>query len=155
MDAPRADRRWPRGSVGAGFEEYRRTEEWPKKARRTREEWDRAWKYIGPVFGDTKPSTVTLYQISELRAAIAKNVSEREAHRTIKVWRALWQVLAALKLCDANQDPSFGVRNSEPEARSERWAAWEIARIAKRAWRGLLRPRWAPCDHMGRHDVAR
>jgi hypothetical protein len=87
------------------------------------------------VFGDVRPAAVTLEQLSEFRAEIARNVSQREAHRVIKIWRALWQVLAALRNCRPDEDPSFGVVNTEPEPRHASWQAWEIARIAKRAWR--------------------
>lgn len=127
--------KWPKGSIGEAWELYRRTEEWPKKALRTREEWDRVWVRMSPIFGDVKPSTVTLIDISGWRAQIEQHVSQREAHRCVKIWRALWQVMAAMKYCDANNDPSFGVRNTEPKARSAEWQEWEIAQIAKRAWR--------------------
>jgi len=127
--------RWPRGSVGDGYHRYRLTAEGQKKAVRTREDWERAWRYIGRVFGETRPATVTLEQISEFRSAIADAISEREAHRAIKIWRALWQVLAALKLARADEDPSFGVVNTEPQPRSAAWTEWQIAWIGKHAWR--------------------
>lgn len=127
--------KWPKGTVGEAWEAYRRTVEWTKKQPRTREEWDRVWVRLSPVFGDVKPSTITLIDISAWRAQIETHVSQREAHRCIKIWRALWQVMAALKYCDADNDPSFGVRNTEPAPRALEWQQWEIARIGKRAWR--------------------
>lgn len=127
--------KWPKGTVGEAWEAYRRTIEWTKKKPRTREEWDRVWVRLSPVFGDVKPNTITLIDISAWRAQIEQHVSQREAHRCIKIWRALWQVMAAMKYCDADNDPSFGVRNTEPTPRDASWNEWEIARIAKRAWR--------------------
>lgn len=127
--------RWPKGTIGEAWELYRRTAEWPKKKPRTREEWDRVWARLHPIFGDVKPNTVTMMDISQWRAQIETHVSQREAHRCVKIWRALWQVMASMKYCDAENDPSFGVRNTEPEARSAEWHQGEIVQIAKRAWR--------------------
>ena len=79
------------GTLAAAFAEYRATPEWTAKAPATRAEWERCWALIGPAFGPCPPSTVTLAQISAFRALIEKSVSLREAHRTIKIWRALWQ----------------------------------------------------------------
>lgn len=126
------------GSLAEAFARYRRTDEWAKKAPRTREEWDRCWRRIEPVFGDVKPSTVTLEHISAFRSIIAAQVSQREAHRIIKIWRALWQVAAAMRYCD-NADPSAGVRNTEPAPRRATWAEGEVVRLAKAAWRAGFR----------------
>lgn len=126
----------PSGSLGEAFRRYRETAEWSvKKAARTREEWERCWRRIEPVFGDVKPSTVTLEHISAFRQIIATTVSQREAHRCIKIWRALWQVAAALKFCAKDADPSFGVRNTEPTPRSAAWSEGEVVRLVKAAWR--------------------
>lgn len=127
--------KYPKDSIGEAWELYRRTPEWPKKQPRTREEWDRVWARLEPVFADQKPKTVTLIDVSEWRQLVEETVSLREAHRCIKIWRALWQVMAAMKYCDAENDPSFGVRNTEPAPRSQEWQLAEIVRIGKRAWR--------------------
>ena len=103
---------------------------WTKRSGR-----HRVWARLSPVFSDVKPSTITLIDISAWRAQIANHVSEREAHRCIKIWRALWQVMAALKYCDADNDPSFGVRDTESAPRSLEWQRWGLTRIGKRAWR--------------------
>lgn len=123
------------GTLAEAFQRYRHTEEWnPKKSERTREEWLRAWKHLKP-FHDEKPDDVELDILSKFRAALARRISEREAHRTIKIWRALWQVAAALKYCDMDKDPSFGIRNTEPARRQAIWSDGEVARLGKRAWR--------------------
>jgi hypothetical protein len=133
-DEPRTDL-IEAGTFAAGFRDYRGTEEWRKKSPRTREEWERVWRRLDPIYGRRRPGSVTLVEISTTRALVAKNVSEREAHRCIKVWRALWQVLAALKMCEAAADPSFGVRNTEPKTREAVWSHIEALTLAKTAWR--------------------
>lgn len=125
----------PPGSISEAFSRYRQSDEWPRKAARTREEWERAFVHIEMAIGDAAPSTVTLETISQLRSAVEQHVSLREAHRVIKIWRALWQVMAALKYCRPEDDPSFGVRNRGPRTRDLTWQEWEVARLTKRAWR--------------------
>lgn len=122
-------------SLAEAFVKYKATPEWTKKGVRTREEWERAWTRIGPVFGNVKPSVVTLDHISRFREAIARDVSQREAHRCIKIWRALWKVAAALKYCDKTADPSLGVTNTEPGKRSAVWEYREVRALVKGAWR--------------------
>ncbi len=126
---------YPPKSLGEAFRRYRRTREWGRKAPRTREDWWRGWKRIKPVFGDVDPRTVSLEDISAWRFAIEETVSLREAHRAVKIWRALWQVAGALLYCDKNADPSGGVRNTAAAARDLTWSEGEVVRVAKRAWR--------------------
>jgi hypothetical protein len=126
---------YPSRSLGEAFRKYRRTEEWSRKAPRTREDWWRGWKRIKPIFGDCDPRTVRLDDVSAWRKAIEDTVSLREAHRALKIWRALWKVSAALGYCIRDADPSLAVRNSAAPARDQRWSEGEAARLAKRAWR--------------------
>src|SRR5436305_8338228 len=58
---------YPPRSFGEAFRRYRRTDEWARKAPRTREDWWRGWKRIKPVFGDCDPKTATLEDVSEWR----------------------------------------------------------------------------------------
>jgi integrase len=62
-------------------------------------------------------------------------IGAREAHRAMKIWRALWVVCGALNLCDPSFDPSKGIRRVTPKGRSETWTEGEIVRLAKAAWR--------------------
>jgi hypothetical protein len=126
---------YPPHSLGEAFRRYRRTNEWAAKAARTREDWWRVWKRIKPVFGDTDPRTVTLENISAWRKVIEDAVSLREAHRALKIWRALWKVSAAMGYCIRDADPSLGVRNTAAKGRSETWTEGEVVRLYKRAWR--------------------
>jgi len=126
---------YPSRSLGEAFRRYGRTAEWYGKAPRTREDWWRCWRHIKPVFGDCNPRTVTLEDVSAWRQAIEETVSLREAHRCLKIWRALWKVSAALGYCMREADPSLGVRNRAAPGRSATWSEGEVARVAKRAWR--------------------
>lgn len=126
---------YPAGSMGDGFRRYRRTHEWERKAPRTREDWWRGWRHIKPLFGDVDPKAVDLEDMSELRKLVEERVSLREAHRVIKIWRALWQAVAALKYCKKDEDPSWGVRNTAAAGRSDSWIEGEAMRLGKRAWR--------------------
>jgi hypothetical protein len=64
-----------------------------------------------------------------------ETVSLREAHRCLKIWRALWKVAAALGYCIRDADPSLGVRNRAAPGRKLQWTEGEVVRAAKRAWR--------------------
>jgi hypothetical protein len=46
------------GSVGEGFEKFRRSQTWKDKKRRTREYWDRCWRHVASIFGDVSPRTI-------------------------------------------------------------------------------------------------
>jgi hypothetical protein len=126
---------YPPRSLGEAFARYRRTDEWAGKAPRTREDWWRGWKQIKPIFGDCDPRTVRLEDISAWRKAIEEAVSLREAHRSLKIWRALWKVSAAMHYCKRDEDPSLGVRNRAAPGRNLKWSEGEVVRVFKRAWR--------------------
>jgi hypothetical protein len=127
---------YPRGSLGEAFARYRKLDQWGKaKKPATRDDWWRGWKRIKPFFGDVRPSTVTLEQIDAWRAYLLNTTSIREAHRALKIWRALWKVAAAMKYCERDADPSLGVRNTAALGRSDTWSEGEVVRIIKTAWR--------------------
>lgn len=134
-DAVLAYRVYPRGSLGEAFGKYRRTEEWRRKAPRTREDWDRGWRRIDPIFGDVNPRTISLGDLSRWRSHIARSTSLREAHRALKIWRALWKVVAAQGYCERNSDPSLAIRNEAPAPRQAIWTEGEVVRLCKAAWR--------------------
>lgn len=72
----------------------------------------------------------------ELRAKIAQKVSEHEAHRTIKVFRALWKLLPSFGIkVAADADPSKAVRNRAPDARQAMWQYYEVLLLVQGAWR--------------------
>ena len=146
-DRQRMERRWqaartgrepapkhvfPRGSLGEAFERFRRTETWKAKKPRTREDWERGWSHISPIFGDVAPRTVTFEHVDAWYHALKTAKSVQEAHRAMKIWRALWQVSASMRYCTADEDPSFGIRRETPKGRSETWSEGEVSASSRR-----------------------
>jgi hypothetical protein len=79
--------------------------------------------------------TITPEQLLGVRELVASKVSESEAHRVIKVWRALWKKLAVFGYCDVARDPSLMFANSAPAPRQAVWSEGEAVRTIKHAWR--------------------
>ena len=135
---------YPPGSLGEAFnralalraaERKSKGKSWNAE-QRSRDDWPRAWKWIGPTFGDYDPMAVQAEDLMALRAKVAERVSESEAHRVIKVWRALWKKLKPLKYrVDPNADPSRLFSNSAPDPRQEVWSHKEVLKLSQRAWR--------------------
>jgi hypothetical protein len=132
---------YPSGSLGDGFARFRTTNSWKSKPRGTRADWERGWKYIDPIFGDVAPSTVSFEDLDAWYAAQLEKIGVREAHRGLKIWRALWRIVGTLKTatgeryCDRNGDPSLGIRRKTPTPRNAIWFEGEAVRLVKRAWR--------------------
>lgn len=126
---------YPSGSVGDGFERFRRSNEWKSKPTRTREDWDRGWKYIDPVFGDVDPKTVTFEMLDRWYGRLKTTKGDGEAGRALKIWRALYNVLAGMKLCTPEADPSQIIRKTGVPGRTETWQEGEVVRLVKAAWR--------------------
>jgi hypothetical protein len=91
--------------------------------------------WIAPIFIDLAPSTVTPEHVDAWYHAPKVMKSVAEAHRAMKIWRALWQVAAAMHYCSADQDPSFSIRRKTPKGRSATWEEGEVVRLVKEAWR--------------------
>ncbi|WP_156122230.1 hypothetical protein [Aureimonas altamirensis] len=128
---------WPARSIGDAFERYQRTSVWSKKAPRTREEWERGFARISPLFGDLSPTSpgITLESLAAMRDHIEQSISPREAWRTIKIWRAIWNVCSAFGYTDGRRDPSKGMQNAQPAGRSQSWSYRETVILVKQAWR--------------------
>jgi hypothetical protein len=149
--APRP--KYPHGSLGDGYERAMRLREQERKAKGivwtreqySRDDWPRAWKWIEPLLGgDSDPRRITPEMLigdpskpnaPGLRPLVAARVSEGEAFRVIKVWRALWQKMGSFGYCDPNRDPSFLFANSAPHPRQAVWSEGEAVRLIKQAWR--------------------
>jgi hypothetical protein len=139
---------FPDGSFGDGFARYRELATWKAKAPRTREDWERGWKHIAPVFGDVDTRSLSLEDLDGWYAALIDpeskgHVGVREAHRAMKIWRALWKVLTTLKRKDGEyfclgQDPSLGIRRKTPTARSAFWLYEEAQQLVEAAWNGVM-----------------
>lgn len=121
----------PPGSVADGFARYRLLNEWKKKKPRTREDWERGWKYINPVFGASAPSLITVEQIDAWYHRILTLKGAGEAGRAMKTWRSLYRVLASMKLCIPDHDPSQAIRKEGVAGRTETWREGEVVRLVK------------------------
>jgi hypothetical protein len=135
--------KYPPGSIGDGYERAIKLQEqeraskgvlWTKE-QHSRDDWPRAWRHLGPLFGDCDPKTVTPEQMLELRTVVWTAVSKREAQRMVKVWRALWQRMAGFGYCDKDLDPTFQFSNSAPAPRDAVWLEGEVVRLVKEALR--------------------
>jgi hypothetical protein len=145
-------RRYPAGTVGAAYQRAMRLREAERKAKGTvwtkeqqsRDDWPRAWKWLEPVFADVDPRTAQPEDFlsvdpsgmpTGLLPIVEEKVSVGERHRVVKVWRALWAKMAAMGLCDADQDPTFLFANRPPQPRQAVWSEGEAVRLVKGAWR--------------------
>lgn len=142
-DATPPARVYPPGSIGEGYMRFRATASWQDKKPRTKEDWERGWKHIDPIFGDVDPNTVSFEDIDLFYGGLPDNpnvkgilqrLGVRESHRVLKIWRALWKVLVAMKYTQQS-DPSLGIRRKNPGRRSAIWFEGEAVRLVKRAWR--------------------
>jgi hypothetical protein len=137
---------YPTGSVGEGYQraiKLRAAERAAKGIVRTKEQakrddWPRAWKWLGPIFGDCDPKAVAPEALLALRSKVTERVSAIEAHRVIKVWRALWKKLEAFGYCadkdGPRSDPSLAFSNTAPDPRQEVWQHTEVVRLVDCAW---------------------
>jgi hypothetical protein len=134
-------RAYPPDSLGEAFMKFRTLNTWAKKAQGTRNNWDRGWGYIEPVFGDVDLLTVSLEDLDSWYAALLVKTTVGEAYLAMKIWRALWKQAGALKksngerYCDSARDPSLGIRRETPKKRSAIWVYDDARRLVKRAWR--------------------
>jgi hypothetical protein len=129
------------------------------KEQESRDDWPRAWKWLGPEFGDCDPKTIipehflridhASGEASGLVARIERAVSVTERHRVIKVWRALWAKMQAMGgYCGDPTDPALSFTNSAPQPRQMIWKRREVLRFGP----GRLAPSilWPRRLHGGR-----
>lgn len=145
---------YPEKSVGEAYQramELRKAERLAKgviwtKEQESRDDWPRAWKWLEPEFGDCDPNTIipehflridpTTGQPAGLMVKIEAKISITERHRTIKVWRALWKRMQAMKLVGKDaEDPSKAVANTAPDPRNVIWSRHDVLVRVQRAWR--------------------
>ena len=137
---------YPPGSVGEAFNRVmairakNRADKgivWDRE-QRARDEWPRAWAWLGPQFGDSKPGSILTEELMALRKKISDRVSPGEGYRVIKIWRALWKKLPnlgpAYRGIHKDQDPSLAFENSQPDGRHEIWELDEVLEFVQTAW---------------------
>ena len=134
-DQAEAARRYPPGSIGAAFQSYIRTPEWSARALSARiKVWWPAWYRIRDMWGDVNPNTITFDQMSRWRAALEKQHGRGVAHKTFRIWRALWTIMRGMKIA-RDLIPPLGYRNRAPAARWQRWSEGETVHLVKTASR--------------------
>lgn len=131
---------YPPGSLGEAFIRLRETEGWKRKKPGTQADWMRGWSYIDPWFGKVAPSIIEFEHLDAWYARELAERGEREAHRGMKIWRALWQQsVAVFKTASGEtyggRDLSIGIRRKTPAPRNAIWTYDEAVRLVKRAWR--------------------
>jgi len=135
---------YPPGSLGAAYNRAIALREAERKAKgvvctrqqKARDDWPRAWRWIGPAFGDYDPRAIVSEDLLALRTKVAKRVSESEAFRVIKIWRALWAKLPGFGYKVLPQaDPSLTFANSAPDPRQQVWPHHDVLRLVQCAWR--------------------
>jgi hypothetical protein len=146
--------RWPIGSVGAAFAAFRQTGVWHAKKPRTKEDWERGWKYIEEPFGDIEPQMIVLAQIDNWYRSIVVGKGVREGWRAMKIWRALWGAMVALGYCH-KQDPSKAIRRETPTYALCNLAGGGSCEVdERRLAEGLSRPGLPYCRRLGSRVVA-
>lgn len=145
---------YPPGSVGEAYRRAIKLREAERKQKgiiwtrdhEKRDDWPRAWRWLGPEFGDCDPKTIVpehFIDVDPITGAVCglyqkieAVVSVGERHRTIKVWRALFVRMKALKyLPEDAADPSLAFANPAPPPASGIWRFDEVRRLVKRALR--------------------
>jgi hypothetical protein len=79
--------------------------------------------------GDLVPAPITLEAVDGGSAPLLDTIGVREAHRTMKIWRALWRVAGSLKYGNRDEDPSLGIPRKTPRARDASWLEGQAVRL--------------------------
>jgi hypothetical protein len=142
---------YPIGSIGDGFQRavaLRKADRMAKgvawtKEQEKRDSWPRAWKWLER-FGECDPRTIEpehflridliTGEAKGLVPEIEAKVSITERHMVIKVWRALWKRMAAMKYCDMHADPAKAFPNTPPKLRDQVWYRREVFKLVQIAW---------------------
>ena len=142
LDAARGGTRpppkYPPGTLGAFWELFRQTDAWAIMEPRTQEDYWRAWPAIEDRFAATLISDISSADSERFHRDLhpahdnpardpdgTMKLSWNEAHRTLKVWRALLSALVSYELRE--QAPVGRVSNPSPAGRAEMWTHEEIS----------------------------
>lgn len=120
---------YPAGSLGAYFDRLKLTPKWAKKALRTREDYERAWKHIEPRLARTVITQITVEDCERLADEVEAEKGPHERYRALKVLRALLaDAIVRLRLVGF-PSPAKGVLNPQPRGRSAIWLGAEVAKL--------------------------
>lgn len=129
---------YPAGSLGHFYERFKTKTAWSIMEARTHEDYERAWPEIEARFGRKIVTQITADDSERFHAEIhpAHNpksaMSANEAHRTLKIWRALLNALVSYEL--RTVAPIGRVPNPAPKGRSGVWTHAEVMQLS-----------WAAC----------
>lgn len=122
---------FPPGSLGAFYHAWKKTPDFKTdKSERTQEEYDDIWnRRIKAEFGSTLLGRLTVSDSEAFHRRIKRELSPSEAHRTLKIWRALLSVLEKKHLVP--RAPIGAVTNPMPAGRGQFWLSHEIQRLLR------------------------
>lgn len=151
---------YPPGTLGFFYLDYfKRKAAWAIMEPRTREDYERAWTIIGPRFAAKHVTKITADDSERLHVALhpahnpKSTLSANEAHRTLKVWRALLNALRDYEF--RTLAPIGRVSNPAPKGREGVWLHEEVLQLSFAAcllgmtgmaaairlgWAGMLSP---------------
>jgi integrase len=128
---------YPAGSFGAYFDRFKRTKTWAKKAPRTREDYERAWKHMDswrpkpdrPTLSRTEILKITPELCEEFADHLERTLSPNERHRTVKWFKVLMQD-ANVRLQLRPVSVAAVLKNPQPRGRTAIWLHAEIEDLA-------------------------
>lgn len=146
-------RTYPTGSLGHFYEAFQGKTAWKLMAPRTREDYERAWPEIERRFGAKLLTRISADDSERFHAEIhpahndASTYSWNEAHRTLKIWRALLSALVSYELRPTA--PIGRVSNPAPKGRDGLWThdevlvlAWVAALMGHKGMAAAIRLAW-------------
>ena len=128
---------YPAGSFGEFYDRFRRTSKWAKKAPRTREDYERAWRHIDtwrpkadrPTFSRTVISRINTDLCEAFSDHLERSLSPNERHRTVK-WLKVLLADAWVRLQIGPVSPAAVLKNPQPAGRSAIWLGAQIEDLA-------------------------
>lgn len=125
---------YPPGSLGAYFQLYKaKAKAWRKKKPRTKEDYERAWKHIGPVLGHKVLTRIGVTDIEDFHSDLEETLSPSELYRVMKILRALFSD-AIVRLRLNIKSPALAVTNPQPQGRSQIWLGAEVPKLVAGAY---------------------
>lgn len=125
---------FPPGSLGEYFRLYKaKSKAWRKKAPRTKEDYERAWKHIGPHLGRKTITKIGVTDIEDFEEVLDRAISASERYRVMKCLRALFAD-AIVRLRLNIKSPALAVTNPQPQGRSQIWLGAEIPKLVAGAY---------------------
>ena len=122
----------PAGSLGHYLDWQKQTTKWAKKAPRTRDDYERAWRHLQPLAGVTL-TRISVEDCERLADQVEADHGPHERYRTIKCLRALLaDAIIRLRLV-GYPNPAKGFANPQPRGRSAIWLGAEVAQLVRTA----------------------